>query len=177
MQKNNAMAMKQPILLDTFLLLVLIRTVANQKNLKSQIANNPAQSTMPAMRIEHVALQVADPAEMGEWYETHLKFTCKRGADEPVPVRFIADQTGKIMLEIYNNSRMKTPDYRNLDPLLFHIAFVCEEDVSDTVDRLVEAGATLYSEPEITPAGDVVAMLRDPWGVPIQLCRRATPMV
>ncbi|MEZ4702532.1 MAG: hypothetical protein R2834_19520 [Rhodothermales bacterium] len=30
---------------------------------------------------------------------------------------------------------------------------------------------------QTTPAGDALAMLRDPWGMAIQLCSRAEPMV
>jgi hypothetical protein len=29
----------------------------------------------------------------------------------------------------------------------------------------------------VTPAGDHLAMLRDPWGLPIQLVHRSTPMI
>jgi glyoxylase I family protein len=128
------------------------------------------------MRIEHAGIQVEDPAAMGQWYVEHLGFTCKRAADAPaVPVRFIADDGGRIMLEVYRNPKAAPPDYRKLDPLLFHIAFVCE-DVPATMQRLIAAGATIYAE-ERPPSGDHLVMMRDPWGLPIQLCKRAKPMV
>ncbi len=129
-----------------------------------------------AMRIEHVALQVADPATAGDWYCAHLGFQIARASNAPVPVRFLADESGSVMLEIYNNPAVVPPDYASMDPLLLHVAFVCD-DVSSTARRLVDAGATLISGPETIASGDELAMLRDPWGLALQLCKRAEPMV
>lgn len=128
------------------------------------------------MRIEHVGLQVPDPAAMGEWYVRHLGFVVKRSADAPVPVRFLADVTGRVMVEIYNNPIAPMPDYAAADPLVYHLAFVCD-DIDGTIARLTAAGATIASNPVVTPAGDTLAMLRDPWHIPIQLCKRGQPMV
>jgi glyoxylase I family protein len=128
------------------------------------------------MKIEHAGIQVAKPAEMADWYVAHLGFVCKRASDSPVPVRFIADDTGGVMLEVYNNPSVQPPDYASMDPLLLHIAFVCD-DFPGTVERLLKAGATLVSPPEVIPTGDEIAMLRDPWGLAIQLARRRTAMV
>ena len=61
-------------------------------------------------------------------------------------------------------------------PLLLHIAFCCE-DLLSTVERLIAAGAVRVSGPEIIASGDELAMLRDPWGLAIQLVNRANPMV
>jgi catechol 2,3-dioxygenase-like lactoylglutathione lyase family enzyme len=128
------------------------------------------------MKIEHFAYQVEDPAAVAEWYCRQLGFIVKRESDSPVPVRFLADETGEVMIEIYNNPVVTTPDYRAMNPLILHLAFVCKT-VSETAERLVAAEAELVSGPETTPAGDTLAMLRDPWGLSIQLCQRAEPMV
>ena len=80
------------------------------------------------------------------------------------------------MIEIYNNPRCEVPDYASQDPLLMHLAFVCQE-IEETVGRLCAAGCRVETGPEVTPAGDNLAMLRDPWGLSIQLCHRAEPMV
>ena len=127
------------------------------------------------MRIEHFAYQTEDPVAAADWYVAHLGFLIKRAADQPVPVRFLADESGQVMLEIYNNPTVSTPDYAGMDPLLLHIAFVCDR-VPETVERLVAAGATKVSGPEQVK-GDELAMLRDPWGLAIQLCNRSEPMV
>jgi glyoxylase I family protein len=128
------------------------------------------------MKIEHVALPVENPQAVAEWYAAHFDFTCKRAADSPTPVRFLADASGQVMLEIYNNPQVKAHDYAAMDPLLLHVAFSCE-DIPATVARLTSAGATLLSGPEIVGNQDELAMLRDPWGLAIQLCKRHQPMV
>lgn len=128
------------------------------------------------MRIEHFAIQVDDPAAVSDWYCAWFGFVVKRASDAPVPVRFLADESGRVMLEVYNNPRVSTPDYRSMDPLLLHLAFVCA-DVPGTEARLIGAGAERITPPGVTPDGDELAMLRDPWGLAIQLCHRAEPMV
>jgi glyoxylase I family protein len=128
------------------------------------------------MRIEHVAMQVHAPAQMADWYIKNLGFRYMKSEDAPVPVRFIADDTGRVMLEIYCNPSVSVPDYSKMDPLHLHVAFVCEE-IGITTERLVKAGALQVGPAEVKPNGDVLAMLRDPWGIPIQLCKRGIPMV
>ena len=127
------------------------------------------------MKIEHLALQVEDPVSMCNWYLENLGFTVVRASDEPRPVRFIADESGHTLLEIYHNSAVSVPDYRGMDPLHLHIAFV-STDIDADILGLCAAGATVAAGPDTTDAGDRLAMLRDPWGVVIQLCQRANPM-
>ncbi|MFC7338207.1 VOC family protein [Haloferula chungangensis] len=128
------------------------------------------------MTIEHIAWQVEHPGEMTEWFCRHLGFTLKRGSDEPFPVRFLADSGGRVMIELYNNPSLTSPDYASTDPLLMHLALTCE-DMTEKIDLLLEAGATIAQQATTTDAGDLLAMLRDPWGFPIQLCQRKIPMV
>jgi glyoxylase I family protein len=127
------------------------------------------------MRIEHVALQILEPAAAAQWYVRHLGFTVRRAVDGPVVGRFLADASGAVMLEVYYNPKAPVPDYRAMDPLLLHVAFACD-DVPATVERLLAAGATLVSGPEVS-GGDHLAMLRDPWGLAIQLVKRGQPMI
>ena len=128
------------------------------------------------MKIEHFAYQVEDPAGVADWYGRHLGFAVKRSSDEPVPVRFLADESGQVMIEIYNNPAVRAPDYASMDPLLLHLAFVCE-NVPETCERLEAAGALRISGPDHLENGDQLAMLRDPWGLAIQLCYRGEPMI
>ena len=81
-----------------------------------------------------------------------------------------------MMLELYNNPPEEVPDYRKMNPLSLHIAF-CVDDVAAVRRQLIAAGATPYNEIASTPAGDVLTILRDPWGVPIQFVTRAKPML
>jgi len=122
------------------------------------------------MRIEHLALTVDDPDAAGRWYAEHLGMRIARQADEPVPVRFLADEAGT-MLEIYRNPRVSPPDYRQMDPLLLHVAFRAD-DVAATRQRLIAAGATPAGDVEDLGDGVRIAMLRDPWGLAIQITNR-----
>ncbi|MHC4252591.1 MAG: VOC family protein [Planctomycetota bacterium] len=129
------------------------------------------------MKIEHLAMNVPDPARQADWWCANLGARVVRSADAPVPVRFLADSAGSVLVEIYRNDAAPVPDYASLDPLVMHVAFV-SDDVRADRDRLVAAGATLVTDapPEPTPGADDLVMLRDPWGVAIQLVKRARPM-
>ena len=127
------------------------------------------------MKLEHVAFQVADPAAMAAWYVRHLGFYVKRAAEEPVVARFLADSSGTVMLEVYRNPDFPVPDYWAIDPIALHVAFLCP-DIPAAALRLQAAGATLVRGPE-TIRSDQFAMLRDPWGLPLQLVLRNVPMI
>ena len=128
------------------------------------------------MKIEHIAFNVKDPLEMGRWYVEHLGFVVKRRTVDPPFAHFLADDSGTVMIEIYGNTEAPVPDYKNLDSRSLHLALV-SRDVDADVKRLTAAGARLDGEPFTTPNGDRFAMLRDPWGISLQLVKRATPMI
>jgi glyoxylase I family protein len=82
------------------------------------------------------------------------------------------------MIEVYNNPAAPLPDYHGLDPLVLHLAFDVEhEDILAVRDRLLAAGATIARDVVTTPAGDRLVMLRDPWGLAIQLAQRKEAFV
>ena len=128
------------------------------------------------MKIEHVALQVPDPVAMADWYVQHLGCAIRRSAEAPSFVRFVMDDSGAAMMELYRNPRVEPPDYAAMDPMLVHVAFVSPDPRADR-DRLIAAGASVAEDYVKTPAGDELVMLRDPWGVALQLVRRADPML
>lgn len=128
------------------------------------------------MKIEHTAYQVADPRALARWYVDHLGMTVKRAQSDAPYGHFLADDGDAVMLEFYANPRVTVPDYRAMDPLLLHIAFTTD-DVPATRARLIAAGATPEGEVTHTDSGDVLAMLRDPWGLAVQLVRRHAPMI
>ncbi len=128
------------------------------------------------MKIEHVAFQVAQPAQVAQWFVEHLGLRMVRSSTESPYMHFLADTGNHVMVELYNNPAASVPDYRSMDPLHLHLAFSVT-DVQGERQRLLAAGATAVGEPITTPAGDTLAMLRDPWGLAIQLCQRATPMI
>lgn len=141
----------------------------NSKELKVTNSKN-------RIRLEHVAVNVEDPVTMAKWYCQNLGMKVVRKGPAPVNMRFISDAGGNMTLEIYCNPPDAVPDYASMDPLLLHIAFMVN-DVKDIRDKLIAAGATPVGDVSITPSGDEIAMLRDPWGVAIQFVKRAEPML
>ena len=127
------------------------------------------------MKLEHVAVNVADPVKMTQWYVDHLGMTIVRAMDKAPFTHFLADDSGNVMIEIYNNPPDQVPDYRSMHPLLLHLAFVSNDPDADRA-RLEKAGATFVEEvrPE---AGAHLVMMRDPWGLAVQLCKRAKSML
>ncbi len=129
------------------------------------------------MEIEHIAWQVEAPRAVAEWYCAHLGFTIKRHVDNEAQAYFLADGSGRVMIEIYHNPRVPVLDYAALDPLQLHLAFRCE-DIPGTASRLTDAGCTVVEQiGDGSPDADHILMLRDPFGFAIQFCRRARPMV
>lgn len=125
------------------------------------------------MKFEHFALNVPDPRASAAWYVQHLGFEVLRANPTGALAHFLGDETGRICFEVYHNTAAPVPDYAAMDPLTFHLA-VFSTEAKALRARLVAAGATLLSE-ETLPDGSVIGMLRDPWGVPLQVCQRAKP--
>jgi hypothetical protein len=59
--------------------------------------------------------------------------------------------------------------------MVLHVAFGVS-DLKSERQRLLLAGATAVGDVTVTPAGDELAMLRDPWGLAVQLVKRAKPL-
>jgi catechol 2,3-dioxygenase-like lactoylglutathione lyase family enzyme len=128
------------------------------------------------MNIEHFAINVADPVAMAEWYRRHLGMRVLRALPAAPFTHFLADGSGRVVMELYKHATAPVPDYAALNPFVFHVAFVAA-DVRGALEKLLAAGATRAGEPSVTPAGDELTFLRDPWGVPLQLVKRAQPLL
>ena len=128
------------------------------------------------LSVEHVAWQAKDPVAVAEWYVKHLGFRIVRRNDDPAKTHFIADASGRCLVEIYNNSAASVLDYPNMHFLQLHLAFQSSDPVADR-DALLKAGCSVAEDVRTTPAGDTLCMLRDPFGFAIQLCKRAKAMV
>jgi catechol 2,3-dioxygenase-like lactoylglutathione lyase family enzyme len=127
------------------------------------------------MMIEHVALNVRQPREMAAWYVTHLGFRVLRAMEHEPWTHFLADDADGGVLEIYCNRRDAAPDYATFDPLRLHLAVVSQDPDADAA-RLIAAGASAAEEVRLAD-GTLLIMLRDPWGLSLQLCRRVQPML
>ena len=127
------------------------------------------------MKFEHFAINVTHPVEMAAWYVEHLGLKIISQMNESPFMTFLADESGTIMLEIYNNSKGSILDFKNQHPLVVHLAFVSENPTEDK-DRLLQNGANEISD-ELLTDGSHLVMMRDPWGFCIQFCKRAKPML
>ena len=127
------------------------------------------------MNIEHIALNVADPVAMTAWYTEHLGMEMVRGMHEPPYTRFLADEGRNVVIEIYRHEHVPVPGYAEMDPLTLHVAF-STPDADIEIERLTNAGAHLVEDQHL-PDGTRLVMLRDPWGLAIQLCQRSRPLL
>lgn len=128
------------------------------------------------MKVEHIAFVVEDPDVVAEWYCEHMGLKVVRKGPPPIKMTFLADSSGQTMFEIYAQPSVETPDYASMNPLILHFAYY-SEDIQADFERLQKAGATVVQEPSQTDAGDTLAMLRDPWGVAVQLVNRKEKMM
>ncbi len=127
------------------------------------------------MKLEHFALNIKEPIAMANWYVENLGMTIVRQQEKSPFTTFLADSSGQIMIEIYNHPAASIPDYNQQHPLIVHLAFVSENPDQDS-KRLSAAGAKEVSN-DLLEDGSHLIMMRDPWGLAIQLCKRGKAML
>lgn len=128
------------------------------------------------MKIEHIAFNVENAVEAAKWYAENLGLKIVRSMTESPYIHFLADSEEESMLEFYSNPAASVPDYAAMNPLILHIAFTVD-DIDSVRTQLVEAGATAVGETTVAPNGDQLAIVRDPWGLAVQLVARVEPML
>jgi catechol 2,3-dioxygenase-like lactoylglutathione lyase family enzyme len=126
------------------------------------------------MKFEHFALNVPNARAMAQWYVTELGMRMAVEKEGPPYVAFLADDGGRVIMELYTNTAAVMPDYHYMPATSFHVAFV-SDDPRATQARLETAGAAALKD-EVLPDGSVIVTMRDPWGVPIQFCRRRSSL-
>ncbi len=125
------------------------------------------------MIFEHFAVNVAEAASVVEWYESNMGLKARVAEKKPPFVTFLEDSSGRVVIEFYQRTDAPVIDFSNKNSLSFHVAFV-SEDAEQDKKRLMESGATFELEVNLEDGSHIV-MLRDPWGMPLQLCQRANP--
>ena len=130
---------------------------------------------MPVLNVEHIACNVSDSVAMAAWYVEHLGMRIVRKGEAPPHIHFLADANGRVVIELYSNPVDPFPDYASMHPMRFHLAFAAP-DPDAARAALVAAGAT-YVEEMVLPDGSRLLMLRDPWGLALQLCARVNPLL
>lgn len=127
------------------------------------------------MKFEHFGINVPHPQAMAAWYVRHFDMKIVRSMQDTPYTHFLTDDSGRVIMEIYANEAVEIPDYNLQHPLKFHIAFEASNP-QELSENLIKEGAMFFEEVK-TDDGSHLIMLRDPWGIPLQLCKRGTPMV
>ncbi len=125
------------------------------------------------MVFEHFALNVQNIQDVVSWYVSHLGLKIVSRQEEAPFMTFLADSSDRVILELYHRPDAAITDFTAQHQLTFHVAFVSENAVSDR-ERLIQMGAS-YVEEVKKEDGSHLIMLRDPWGMPLQLCQRNKP--
>ncbi len=127
------------------------------------------------MKIEHFAYNVADPVAVADWYVANLGMSVARRMESGPRTHFLKDSSGQVMIEVYNNPPDEVPPYADMNPLILHLAFVCDNPESKRAE-LEKVGASFVEEVKLDDGSHLV-MMRDPFGFSIQLCKRGEPML
>ncbi|MGB3152830.1 MAG: VOC family protein [Maribacter sp.] len=122
------------------------------------------------MVFEHFALNVKDVKKVVQWYTAHLGLTVAFEQKEPPFMTFLADSSGRVAIELYHRSDAEIANFSEQHPLTFHVAFVSENAQEDR-ERLEKEGASFVEEVR-KEDGSHLIMLRDPFGMALQLCQR-----
>jgi len=125
------------------------------------------------MVFEHIALNVKNIKDIKDWYVANVGLKVVFEQRQAPFMTFFEDSSGRVILELYHRPDEEITDFKTKHPLTFHMAFVSQNAEKDKI-RLLDKGARFVEE--ITKEdGSHLVMLRDPWGIPLQLCHRVKP--
>lgn len=127
------------------------------------------------MRFEHFAINVARPGDVAAWYVRHFNARVLRSMDQPPFTHFLGDSTGRVFVELYENPDAPVGTAANRHFLEIHFGFAVE-DAEAAAALLVSEGCAVLQR--VTPPdGTCLIMLRDPFGLCVQLCQRASKLL
>ncbi len=138
---------------------------------------NPTGSRIHVIMIhfEHTAYNVHEPDKAAAWYAAHLDMDIVRAQPTGIMAHFIADKQRRFCWEFYTNPLGPIADQRAINPYTQHVAFAVDDMAAEQA-RLLAAGCNPDGDVTHTPAGDQLLFLRDPWGLTIQLVKRAVKL-
>jgi len=126
------------------------------------------------MIIEHLGISVSYPIKIAKWYEKNLgcKIQFLEGNDDGnKSVAFISDESNAKIIEFFKLPGILPLNNFIENPLQLHIAFRSEFPYEDS-KRLIDEGATFLEECLYKHDGEILLLLKDPWGNTIQLVKR-----
>ncbi len=154
----------------------IAKTKLGHKYYSNQSDIRSSSNKILTANIEHMGFNVKNPVAVAEWYIKNLGMKLVRKGTAPLFVTFISDKGNHMMMEFYNKEKFPKLDFSTINYMSFHFAFMVDS-INTVEKRLLKNGATLVEGISQTPAGDKVLMLRDPWGMPLQLVERIEPML
>ena len=92
------------------------------------------------MKIEHVALNVADPVAAAQWYVKHLGMTLRARMDKAPFMCLVADPAQDVMIEFFTFETAPMPDYASMNCGLQVKIKVESPDPTRTCDVLLFSG-------------------------------------
>lgn len=124
------------------------------------------------MKIEHIGFIVPEPVSMGEWYSENFSLGVLRklGNDEQGVV-FLKDPESGTVLEFAKLKEIDPLPFRSLPDLQVHLAFESDNPLK-TSGQLEKAGAEFIGESPKAEAENERFLLKDPWGMTIQIIKR-----
>ena len=128
------------------------------------------------MRFEHLAINVDDPVSVAKWFVDNLGMKLIKQGGAPSFGTFIGDADNNFTFELYHNKDVPVIDFKSINYNSIHFAFQAK-DIVAAKENLLKNGATVAEALKETPNGDKVVMLRNPWGLPIQIVQRKNMML
>ncbi len=126
-----------------------------------------------SIKFEHIAFLLPNPGKAVEWYCSNLDMKIVNKGKGSI---FVTDSARNIMLEFLINNEVKPLNFRKINVLSLHIAFHTK-NAEMLKKKLIGNDATVESDLTTTDSGDKIMILRDPWGIPIQLVERKNPIL
>lgn len=128
------------------------------------------------MHLDHLALNVSEPQSVANWYVESVGMKVLRRGKSPSNFFSVTDSGRDAAVEFYLDHDHQILDLAEISHMSLHLAFM-GDDIDCMKRKLIAGGATMVEDISKTPSGDLVLMLRDPWGLPIQLVQRVQPML
>ncbi|WP_293916323.1 MULTISPECIES: VOC family protein [unclassified Sphingobacterium] len=126
------------------------------------------------MKIEHLALWVADLERMKDFYIEYFAAVAEEkyiNEKKQYKAYFLQFSEGGTRLELMNRPDIFPAQYRGIMEGLTHFAITVgsKEDVDSMTERLRRDGFTIYSEPRTTGDGYYESVVLDPEGNHLEL--------
>jgi uncharacterized glyoxalase superfamily protein PhnB len=125
---------------------------------------------------EHIAFNLIDSRKVAKWYNNNLGMLVMREGTAPNYGIFISDSPKGMMFELYQNKDFPVIKFEDVSHMSIHLAFMAE-DIEAVKKQLLVSGAKIVEDTNKTPAGDIILMMHDPWGLSIQFVKRMNQMI